>query len=327
MNQMPHPALRLGLAGALLAVAGAAQSQAYPDKPVRIVVPFPPGGNVDIGARIIGGALQAEWNQSFLVDNRAGASGLIGAEFAAKARPDGYTLLVGSNSVLTLIPLINPAAPYDPVRDLAGISSLAFTPMVVVVGASMPARNMQDLVALAKKQPGAITMATPSGGSINHLAAELFMSATGTKFNMVHYKGNAPLIADLLGGQVQGAFDQLTSSLPHIKSGKFRALAVTSPKRAPDLADTPTLEEAGFAGQRSVTYTGMAAPRGTPADVVSKLNAAVNKALGQAAVKEKFAAVGAIAQGSTVDEFNKFLRDEQVLWGKVVREANIKPDS
>ncbi len=325
MNKAIPVITRFGIAAALASAAFAVQAQSYPDKPVRIVVPFPPGGNVDIGARIIGGALQAEWNQPFLVDNKPGASGLIGGEFAAKSKPDGYTLLVGSNSVLTLSPLVYPNAPYDPVKDLAAISSLAITPMVVVVNASVPARNMQDLVAMAKKQPGVVTVATPSGGSINHLAVELFMSATGTKFNLVHYKGNAPLITDLLGGQFQGAFDQLTSSLPHIKSGKFRALAVTSPRRAPDLADVPTLEEAGFPGQRSVTYTGMAAPRGTPTDVVNKLNGAVNKALGQSAVKEKFAAAGAIAQGATVEEFAKFLRDEQVLWGKVVREANIQP--
>jgi tripartite-type tricarboxylate transporter receptor subunit TctC len=327
MNKAIPVFTRLGIAAALASAAFAVQAQSYPDKPVRIVVPFPPGGNVDISARIIGGFLQAEWNQPFLVDNKPGASGLIGGEFAAKSKPDGYTLLVGSNSVLTLIPLFNPASPFDAVRDMAPISSLAITPMVVAMHPSVPVRSMQDLVALAKKQPGTVTMATPSGGSINHLAVELFMSATGTKFNLVHYKGNAPLIADLLGGQIQGGFDQLTSSLPHIKSGKFRALAVTSPRRAPDLPDVPTLEEAGFPGQRSVTYTGILAPRGTPADVVAKLNGGVNKALGQTGVKEKFAAVGAITQGATVDEFTKFLRDEQAMWGKVIRDANIKPDS
>lgn len=301
-------------------------AQTYPDKPVKIVVPFPPGGNVDISARIIAQPLSEDLGQPFIVENKPGASGLTGSHFVVKSKPDGYTLLVASNSAISIAPLMNPNAPYEPLRDFALVSMLAQTPLVIEVNSAVPAKSVAELVALAKRQPGQMTVATPSSGSINHMAIELFQSATGTKFSLVHYKGNAPAVNDLVGGHVQAAFDQLTSSLPHIKAGKLRALAVTSATRAPELPEVPTLAEADFKGLEAVTFTAMVGPQGMPPDVVARLNAAVNKALRSPAVKERFAAAGAQARGTTPDEFFQFLRNEQVRWKRVIDEAHIKTD-
>lgn len=317
--------LRL-LALAALGFAAQAGAQTYPERSARIIVPFPPGGNVDISARIIAQSLSDELGQPFVVENRAGASGMVGADHVAKSKPDGYTLLVSSNSAISIVPLTNPNAPYEPLRDFATISTLALTPMVVVVNPEVPAQSIKELVALAKKEPGKLTLATPSSGSINHMAIEMFQAATGTKFNLVHYKGNAPALNDLVGGHAQASFDQLTSSLPHVKAGKLRALAVTSARRAPELPEIPTLEEAGFPGLQAVTFTAILAPRNTPPEVIAKLNAAVNKALQTPSVRERFAASGAHVQGSTPEEFYRFLQSEQTRWSKVIKDANIKSD-
>lgn len=314
------------LAWSCFVLVAPSYAQTYPDKPVKIVVPFPPGGNVDISARIIAQALSEELGQPFVVENKPGAAGFVGADYVVKSKPDGYTLLVSSNSAISIAPLTNPNAPYEPLRDFAPVSMLAQTPLVIEVNPTVPAKSVAELVALAKRQPGQMTMATPSSGSINHMAIELFQSATGTKFNLVHYKGNAPAVNDLLGGHVQASFDQVTSSLQHIKAGKLRALAVTSATRAPELPEVPTLEEAGFKGLEAVTFTAMVGPQGMPPDVVARLNAAVNKALQSPAVKERFAAAGAQVRGTTPDEFFQFLRNEQARWGRVIKEANIKTD-
>lgn len=304
----------------------AVHAQTYPDGPVKIVVPFPPGGNVDISARIIAQSLSEDLGQPFVVENRAGAAGFVGSHFVVKARPDGYTLLVASNSAISIGPLTNPNAPYEPLRDFAPISMLAQTPLVIEVHAGLAVNSVADLIALAKREPGKITVATPSSGSINHMAIELFQSATGTKFNLVHYKGNAPAVSDLLGGHVQASFDQVTSSLQHIRAGKLRALAVTSPNRAPELPDVPTLDELGFKGLEAVTFTAMLGPQGMPPAVVARLGAAVNKALQTPAVRERFAAAGAQVRGTTPDAFSQFLRNEQVRWKKVITEANIRTE-
>jgi tripartite-type tricarboxylate transporter receptor subunit TctC len=303
-----------------------AHAQHYPDRPVKIVVPFPPGGNVDTSARIIAQALSEELGQPFIIENKPGAAGFIGANFVAKSNPDGYTLLVSSNSAISIAPLTNPNAPYDPLRDFAPVSMLAQTPLVIEVTPAVPAKSVTELVALARRNPGQLVMASPSSGSINHMAVELFQIATQTRFNLVHYKGNAPAVNDLLGGHAQVSFDQLTSSLQHIKAGRLRALAVMSSRRAPELPDIPTLDELGFKGLEAITFTAMMGPQGMRADVVSRLNAAVNKALQSPAVKERFAAAGAQVHGTTPDEFYQFLKKEQARWGRVINEANIKAD-
>ena len=309
-----------------LVAAAPGHAQRYPEQPVKIIVPFPPGGNVDISARIIAQALADDLGQSFVVENKPGAAGFIGADFVVKSKPDGYTLLVSSNSAISIGPLLNPNAPYEPLRDFAPVSMLAQTPLVIVVNPGVAANSVAELVDLAKKQPGQLVMATPSSGSINHMAIEMFQAATGTKFNLVHYKGNAPAVTDLLGGHAQVDFDQVTSSLQHIKSGKLRALAVTSTQRTPELPEVPTLDQAGFKGLEAVTFTAMVGPRGMPAEVVARLNAAVNKALQTPSVRERFAAAGAQVRGTTPEEFSQFLRNEQARWGKVIREANIKAE-
>jgi tripartite-type tricarboxylate transporter receptor subunit TctC len=312
------------LLGLGLALAATTFAQNYPDHPVHIIVPYPPGGNVDISARIIAQALEQELGQSFVVENKAGAAGFIGAEYVVRSKPDGYTLLVSSNAAISIAPLTNPNAPYEPLRDFTPIGMLAQTPMVVEVNPSLPVKSVAELVAYAKAHPGQVTMATPSAGSINHMAISMFELGTRTKFNLVHYKGNSPAVNDLLGGHVQASFDQVTSSLQHIKSGKLRALAVTSPHRAPELPDVPTLAEAGYKGLEAVTFTAVVGPRGLPPEVVTKLNTAVNKALQQQAVKDRFAAAGAQVHGTTPEEFGAFLKAENVRWSKVIKEANIK---
>lgn len=323
MKRLLHLCL---LAWSCLLLAASSHAQNYPDKPVKIVVPFPPGGNVDISARIIAQPLSEELGQPFIVENRPGASGLTGSHYVVKSKPDGYTLLVASNSAISIAPLTNPNAPYEPLRDFAPVSMLAQTPLVIEVNSAVPVTSVAELVALAKRQPGRITVATPSSGSINHMAIELFQGATGTKFNLVHYKGNAPAVNDLIGGHVQASFDQVTSSLQQIKAGKLRALAVTSATRAPELPDVPTLGEAGFKGLEAVTFTAMVGPQGMPPEVVARLYAAVNKVLQSQAVKERFAAAGAQVRGTTPEEFLQFLRNEQARWRRVINEANIKTD-
>jgi tripartite-type tricarboxylate transporter receptor subunit TctC len=323
MKRLLHACLMLGCA---LGLAAGAMAQGYPDRPVHIIVPYPPGGNVDISARIIAQALQEELGQSFVVENKAGAAGFVGAEYVVRSKPDGYTLLVSSNAAISIAPLTNPNAPYEPLRDFTPVGMLAQTPLVIEVNPSIPVNTVAELVTYAKGRPGQIQVATPSSGSINHMAIELFQSATGTKFNLIHYKGNAPAVNDLLGGHVQASFDQVTSSLQHIKSGKLRALAVTSPERAPELPEVPTLAEAGYKGLEAVTFTAMVGPRGMPADVVAKLNAAINKSLQKPAVKERFAAAGAQVHGTSPEEFFEFLKSEQARWGKVIKDANIKSD-
>lgn len=314
------------IAASCLLPAAGARGQTYPDKPVKIIAPFPPGGNVDISARIIAQALSEDLGQPFVVENRPGAAGFIGAHFVVKSKPDGYTLLVASNSAISIGPLTNPNAPYEPLRDFTLISTLAQTPLVIEVNPSVPANSIAELIALARREPGKITVATPSGGSINHMAIELFQSATGVKFSIVHYKGNAPAVNDLIGGHVQASFDQITSSLQQIRAGKLRALAVTSTTRAPELPDVSTLEELGYKGLDAITFTAIVGPQGLPPDVLARLNAAVNKALQSPAVKERFASAGAQARGMTAEGFLQFLRGEQVRWKKVITEANIKTD-
>lgn len=309
-----------------LLVGATSGAQTYPDRPVRIVVPFPPGGNVDISARIIAQPLSEALGQPFVIENRAGAAGFVGAEHVVRSKPDGYTLLVSSNSAISIGPLTYSNPPYQPLRDFTPISMLAQTPIVLVVNPQVPAKNTSELITLAKGKPGQLVMATPSAGSISHMAIAMFEIATGTKFNLVHYKGNAPAITDLLGGHAQVSFDQLTSSLPHIRSGKLRALAITSAKRAPELPEVPTLEEAGYTGLQAITFTAILGPRGLPPEIVARLNAAVNKALQTPAVSDRFIAAGARVNGTTPEEFFQFLRTEEARWSKVIKTANIKAD-
>jgi tripartite-type tricarboxylate transporter receptor subunit TctC len=311
---------------AALAPAALAMAQSYPSKPVRLIVPFAAGGNVDITARQIAPGLSELLGQNFIVDNRVGAGGVIGAEVVAKAAPDGYTLMMGSNSTVSVAPSLYPKLAYHPVRDFAPVSLVATTPFVLVVHPSVPAKSVKELIALAKANPGRMAMASGGTGSSNQLVGELFQSLTGAKFTHVPYKGAAPAGVDLMAGQVDLLFDQLSSSVGPIKSGRIRALAVTSAARAAVFPDIPTMKEAGVANFEVTNITGVLAPAGTSADIIVKLNAAILKVLATQATKERFAGLALEPAPSTPEQFLTYIKEDFARWTKVVKDANIKVD-
>ena len=309
----------------LLAGSAVAQSvaQSYPARAIRLVVPFPPGGTVDITARAIAPGLADLLGRNVVVDNRGGAAGVIGADLVAKAAPDGYTLMMGSNSTLSVAPSLNTNTPYHPVRDFAPISLVATTPFVLVVHPSVPAKTVKELIAIAKPKPNRLTMA--SGGA-GHLVGELFQSITGTKFTHVPYQGAGPAGIALIGGQVDLLFDQLTTSVGPVKAGRTRALAVTSKARATAVPEVPTMQEAGVPNYVITNITGVLAPAGTPAEIISQLNAAILKVLAQPATKERFAGVAMEPAPSTPDQFSAYIKEDFARWTKVVKDSNIKLD-
>jgi tripartite-type tricarboxylate transporter receptor subunit TctC len=306
-----------------IAVSGAV-AQSYPTRAIRVVVPFAPGGNVDINARNIGPGLAELLGQQVLVDNRAGAGGTIGTDVVAKAAPDGYTLLVASSSIMTNGPALYPKLPYDVVRDFAPVGRIAVVPLAIVVHPSLPARNTKELIAVAKAQNGNLLMANAGIGTTNHLIAELFMIRTGTRMTLVPYKGSAPALIDLVAGHVYGHVDQISSALPYIKAGRIRAVAVTTGKRTAALPDVPTLAESGVPGFDASTVTGLLAPAATPREIVARLNAALVKVLANPAVKERFATLGAEVQPSTSAALGAWIREDLAVWIKVVKQAGIK---
>jgi tripartite-type tricarboxylate transporter receptor subunit TctC len=316
--------LLIGSLMALAAVCSApAAAEAWPARPVRIVVPYPPGGNVDVAARIIAPGLQAAFGQPFIVDNKSGAGGMIGAEDVARSAPDGYTLFLAANGPLLFSPLIFRRAAYKWDKDFVPISSVSFTPLVLQVRPSLPVNNVQELLAMARKDPGKLTMASPGAGTTNHLVSELLQSLTGVHWTTAHYKGNAPATTDLLGGQVDFNFDQVSVSLPFIKEGKVRALAVTTANRVPSLPDVPTFAQAGVQGMEASTFTGLLAPKGTPPEIVQRLSAALEKILKEKDVIARFDGLGAEARGSTPEAFAQYLAREDARWTPIIKNANI----
>ncbi|MGE5523438.1 MAG: Bug family tripartite tricarboxylate transporter substrate binding protein [Rhodospirillaceae bacterium] len=311
------------IAAALGAAAGIAQA-AYPDRPVRIIVPYPPGGNIDITARAIAPGLGEALGTTVVVDNRGGAGGTIGSELAAKSAPDGYTMLLGSTGTLATSPLLYAKVGFDPLKDYAFTSLVSIVPLVMVVNPAIPAKTVKDFVALAKARPGRVTMGSAGTGTSNHLAGEYFQSVAGVKLVHVPYKGSGPALVDLMGGQIDLMFDQLSSSIGYIHGGKLRAIAVTTLKRSSGLPNTPTVDESGYKGFEASTTTGILLPAATPKDIVQKVHAALLKVLQQPSVKENFARFGAEVLASSPQEFEKVLRNEIAKWTKVVREANVK---
>lgn len=301
-----------------------AWAQTYPSKPVRMLVPFAPGGNVDITARAIAPALGEAIGQTVVVENRAGAGGTLGADIVAKSAPDGYSLLMGSNSTVSVAPALYPRIPYHPIRDFAPVGLVAATPFVLVAHPSVPARTAKELVALAKTNPASITMASGGNGSSNHLVGELFQSITGTRLLHIPYKGAGAAGADLLGGQVQILFDQLSSSTANIKSGRINAMAVTSPQRAPVVPDVPTMKELGIEGVDVINITGVLAPAGTPSEIIAKLNAALLKTLARPEVKERFATLGLDVIGGSPEQFADYIKEDYAKWTKVIKDGNIR---
>jgi tripartite-type tricarboxylate transporter receptor subunit TctC len=319
--------IRLAAACALLALTTQALAQGastYPSKPIRIVVPFAPGGTSDVLARAIGQKVSEIWKQPVVVDNKPGAGGNIGAEFVAKADPDGYTLLLLDVGTLTISPSIYAKLGYDPVKDLAPITMVAVSPHALVVHPSIPANSVKELIAWAKANPGKINFASAGNGTAVHLAGEQFKMMTGIDMVHVPYKGGAQALTGLVGGEVNMTLNGLLATLPHIKSGKIKALAIAGKTRSPALPDLPTVEEAGVPGFQSGSWQGLLATGGTPKDIIAKLNATVVQVLTSPEIKERMAAQGADVVGDTPGQFGTFIRDERVRWAKIVKDAGIK---
>src|SRR4051812_17432457 len=312
------------LALLLALLAGAAASQDYPAKPVRLIVPYVAGGNADIWARTLAQKLTEALRQAFVVENKPGANGGIGTDYVAKSAPDGYTLLAVASGPIVVNPVLYSQVAYDPLRDLAPVAQCAVYQYVLVTRADAPYKRIQDLVADARARPGALAYGSTGVGGGNHLAAELFGLATGTKFNHIPYKGSAPALADLLGGQLAFMFDTVITSVPHIRAGKLRAFAVSSAKRASSLPEVPTMQEAGFAGFDMSQWQGVLAPAGTPRPVVQRLNAEIVKAMRVPDVHERIAVQGGneIVTG-TPEEFAALIRLELERYAKLIRDAKI----
>jgi tripartite-type tricarboxylate transporter receptor subunit TctC len=320
-------ARRFALASLLaLACASGFAQQAYPTKPVRLVVPFPPGGTTDILARAVAQKLTETLGQQVVVDNKPGAGGNIGSDMVAKSPPDGYTLLMGTVGTHAINASLYAKMPYDHVKDFAPVILVAGVPNVLVVTPGLPVHSVTELIAYAKANPDKLTFASSGSGTSIHLAGELFKVSTGVKMEHAPYKGSAPALTDLMGGQTQLMFDNLPSSLPFIKAGKLRALAVTSSARAAALPDVPTMVEAGVPGYEASSWFGVLAPAGTPREIVAKLNGEVARWLVTPEAKEKLSAQGAIAAGGTPEDFSRHIATETVKWAKVVKESGAKAD-
>ena len=304
-------------------ISGPVVAQQYPSKPIRMVVGFAPGGGTDLVARIIGQKMTESWGQPVLIDNRAGATGTIGADVVSKAPPDGYTLLMGHVSSHGIAPNLFRKLPYDAERDFAMVAYVGYVPSVLVVHPSIPAQSVKELIALAKAQPGTLNYASSGVGSTQHLAGELFSLTTGVKIVHVPYKGGGPAVVDLLAGHVSMNFDTLPPVLPHIRTGRLRALAVTTPKRATPRPQIPTLIEVGLKGFEMTNRYGIMAPAKTSRDVVMKLNAEVNRITNLPDAKSRLEEAGTQMEAMTPEQFATFLHSEIAKYAKLVKAANV----
>lgn len=319
--------MKLVLAALLAAVAFAAGAQqGFPSRPVRLIVPYPPGGNVDITARIIGPTLSEQLGQSIVVDNRGGGGGNVGAHLVAKAAPDGHTLLMGSSGPLSINPVVVSNLPYDPVKDYAPISRVHVVPLVVLAGPKSGIGSVKELIERARANPGKLATASAGTGTTNHFGIELFNTMAGVKLLHVPYKGSGPALAEMLGGQVPLMFDQLSASIGYIRDGRLKALAVASARRASVLPGVPTLDESGLRGYEASTFIGVLAPANTPKPVVTRLNAAMRKVMDTAVVREKFLGLGAEPGSSSPEEFSKLIAEELNKWRDVAKRAGLKFD-
>jgi tripartite-type tricarboxylate transporter receptor subunit TctC len=300
-----------------------AAAQGYPEKPVRMIVPFPAGGGSDTAGRAIAQRLSERLGQPVVVENRVGAAGSIGAEFAARAPADGYTILLGSTSELTQYPLVNRKIRYDPVRDFIPISMVGTIPLVLVVHSSLPANSVADLIRLARARPGDIDFGSAGVGATTHLAVEHFMLLAKVKLRHVPYKGSPQATADLVAGHIQVAIPTMPAAFPFIQARRLKALAVTTEKRVPVLPDVPTMQEAGVKGYVNVLWAGVLAPRGTPDAIVKRLHGEIVNALKLADVRKVLETTGATPQSSTPEEFAAFIKSELDKWERVVKEAGV----
>jgi len=303
-----------------------AEAQSWPQKPIRLVVPFPAGGPADVAARMLAQKMNEDWGQPVIVDNRPGAGGNIGADFVAKSPPDGYTIVMGAVSTHAINVTLYSKLPYDPIKDFAPITLITSVPNVLVVHPSVPARNVKELIALAKARPGALNFASGSTGSAGHLAGELFKAMAHVDMVHIPYKGAAPAVVDLMAGQVSLMFDNLASALPNIRAGRVRALAVTTLRRSPMLPELPTISEAGLRGFDVATWFGVLAPAGTPPEIVTKLNAEIVRILRTPEMKERLATLGAEPVGNKPEEFAAFIKAEIPKYARVIKASGARAD-
>jgi len=311
--------------GAGLAYLSSAAA-AYPERPIRIIVAFAPGGNIDLNARTVAPGLTGELGQPVVVENRGGAGSRIGTEYAAKAPPDGYTLLLAASGSMTINPVFGTNVAYDPVRDFAPTSTISLVPIALVVHPSLPAKTAREFIALAKARPGQLLMASAGAGSNTHLTGELFQVVAGVKFTHVPYKGGGPALIDLMAGQTQLMFDQVTTSTPHVKAGKLRAIAVAFPKRSPVLPEVPTMIESEVNDFEAATVTGIFLPAATPKEIVGRVYTALVKVLDQPATREAFTRLGAEVIKSTPEELGRRVRDDFARWKRVQQQTGIRID-
>ncbi len=307
-------------------VAGSAFAQTWPSKPIKYVVPFAPGGSTDILGRTISEKLSVALGQPVVVDNKPGAGGGLGADFVAKAAPDGYTIMGGTISTHAINASLYSNLPYDPVKDFVAVTLLARVPNMLVVNPDVPAKTVAELIALMKANPGKYTFASAGNGTSQHLSGELFKSMAGVEMQHIPYKGSPPALQDVVGGQVTMTFDNITTAWPLAKAGKLRALAVTTAKRSPVAPDVPTLAESGLAGFEVGSWQGVFAPAGTPPAIVKRLNAEIVKILNMPDVKEKILALGAEPVGDTSEQFTAYVKTEVVKWSDVVKKSGAKVD-
>ena len=315
------------IAAALLALAGVAVAQgAYPGRPVTLVVPFPPGGGTDTGARIVAQKLGAKWGQTVIVENKGGAAGMIGADMVAKAKPDGYTLLMGNIGTQAINPSLYKKMPYDAATAFVPITLVAELPLAMMVNPAVPAKTAREFIALAKREPGKLSYSSSGAGGAPHLAAEMFKEATGTFIVHVPYRGGGPAIGDLIAGHVQLSFMTVLEASGHIKAGKLRALAVTGSQRVPALPEVPTLAEAALPGFNSISWIGVLAPAGTPKEIVDKVASDVHEVLASDDVKLKLIELGAVPAGTTPAQFQALIASDRKRYEQVIKDKKISVD-
>ncbi|MFF7057957.1 Bug family tripartite tricarboxylate transporter substrate binding protein [Achromobacter spanius] len=309
---------------ALVCVAGLSAAQGYPDKPIRLIVPFPPGGGTDVLAReaALKVAKNTGWN--IVTENRPGSGGNIGVDNVAKSAPDGYSLVLGQTSNLAINPTLYAKLPYDPEKDLTAIGLIADAPLVLVVPANSPLKSFDDMIAAARAKPELLTYASSGNGTVAHLAAVQLQNAAGIKLTHIPYKGVAQASNDLIGGQIDMYLSSVPTLIGHIRNGKMRALAVTAAQRASDLPDVPTIAERGYPGFEAVTWFGLAAPAGVPKEIVQRLNAEFNKALQTSDLSQKYQEQGARVLTSTPEDFAKLIHDDRIRWGKIVKDSGAR---
>ena len=323
---LPSKAYTAVLTALFITLSGAATGQSYPEKPVKLVVPFPPGGPTDGMARIIGQKLAEKWGQPVIVENRGGAGGAIAAETAAKSPPDGYTLFFGTTGTQTINPSLYAKLPYDPVKDFAPISMVATATNVLVVHPGLPVKSVKELIEYAKANPGKLTFGSAGSGSSNHLAGELLKSMAGIDMAHIPYKGSAPALTDLMSGQISMMFDVLSTAMPHIATGKTRALGVTSPKRSSIAPDIPTVAESGLPGYEVVIWFGVLAPAHTPAPIVDKVSQDLAALMKMPDLKERLSQLGSEPVGTTPAEFANLMKNDTAKWSKVVKASGARVD-